>query len=131
MSDFVSAAPPSGGVKWEELKGKLLVLEPLALEQGIQTTYGTADAVRANIHVLTGPGEAEDYADCLVFPKVLAGQLKGQIGKKVVGRLGQGSAKASQSPPWILEEAGPDDMAKAQEWLSRQQPTVTSAQAPF
>lgn len=131
MSEFVSAAPPSGGITWADHKGKLLIVEPIALEQGIQTVHGLSDAVKANVHVLTGPGESEDYLDTLVFPKVLAGQLKGQIGNKVVGRLGQGAAKPGQSAPWLLEEATPDDLTKAQEWLAKQKPAVTSAQAPF
>jgi hypothetical protein len=131
MSEFVSAAPPSGGIKWDDLKGKLLVIEPLSLEQGIQTAYGVADAVKANVHALTGPDQAEDYPETLVFPKLLASQLKGQIGNKVVGRLGQGQAKSGQSAPWLLEEASADDLTKAKEWLDKQKPAVQSAQAPF
>lgn len=131
MSDFVSAAPPSGGITWIDHKGALLVIEPLSVESGIHTTFGDADAVKANVHVLTGPAESEDYPDCLVFPKLLASQLRGQIGRKVVGRLGQGSAKPGQSAPWLLEEATPDDLKKAQEWLTKQAPAVTSAAAPF
>lgn len=131
MSEFVSAAPPSGGITWADHKGKLLIIEPLSVEAGIQTSFGAADAVKANIHVLTGPAESEDYPDALVFPKLLASQLKGQIGNKVVGRLGQGVAKPGQSAPWLLEEATADDIEKAQAWLSKQKPAVTSAAAPF
>ena len=131
MSEFVSAAPPSGGVNWSEMKGKLIIFEPISLETGIQTAYGVADAVKANVHVITGPGESEDHPDTLVFPKVLASQLKGQIGKKVVGRLGSGVAKPGQSAPHVLEEATPDDIKKAQEWLAAQKPAVTSAAPPF
>ena len=131
MSEFVSAAPPSGGIKWEDLKGKLLVIEPASFEAGIQTSFGAADAVKADVHVITGPGESETHAEALVFPKLLASQLKGQIGKKVVGRLGQGTAKPGQSAPWLLEEATPDDITKAQEWLTSRAPAVTSAAAPF
>lgn len=132
MSEFVSAAPPSGGIKYDDHKGSLLIIEPLSLEQNVQTSFGPADPVRANVYVLTGPGEAEDHLDTLIFPKVLAGQLKGQIGRKVVGRLGQGTAKPGQSAPWLLEEATPDDLEKAQAWLTtRAQPAVTSAVAPF
>lgn len=130
MSEFTSAAPPSGGITWADHSGKLLVIEPLALETGIATTFGTADAVRANVYVLTGPGDSEDFEDTLVFPKVLAGQLKRSIGAKVVGRLGQGNAKAGQSAPWLLLEATPDDMEKAQAWLAARKP-VTSAAPPF
>lgn len=131
MSEFVSAAPPSGGITWADHQGKLLIIEPTSFESGIQTSFGTADAVKADVHVITGPGESEDYPECLVFPKLLASQLKGQIGRKVVGRLGQGQAKPGQSAPWLLNEATADDIAKAQEWLSRKAPAVTSAAPPF
>jgi hypothetical protein len=127
MSEFVSAAPPSGGITWADHKGKLLIAEPLTFEAGINTAFGTADAVKANIHVLTGPDEAEDYPEALVFPKLLASQLKGHIGSKVVGRLGQGAAKPGQSAPWLLEEASADDLEKAKAWLEKQKPALTSA----
>lgn len=131
MSEFVSAAPPSGGITWADHKGKLLIIEPQSFEQGIPTAFGDADAVKANVHVITGPGESEDFPEALVFPKLLASQLKGQIGKKVVGRLGTGTAKPGQSAPWLLEEATAEDLTKAQEWLAKQAPSVTSASAPF
>src|SRR5689334_19277462 len=110
MSEFVSAAPPSGGITWADHTGKLLIIEPTSFETGIQTSFGSADAVKANIHVITGPGESEEFPEALVFPKLLASQLKGQIGRKVVGRLGQGTAKPGQSAPWLLEEATADDL---------------------
>lgn len=136
MSDeFTSAAPPSGGVTWADHKGKLLVIEPLSYETGIKTVHDRtaegSDAVRANVYVITGPGESEDFEDTLVFPKVLQGQLKRQIGKKVVGRLGQGQQKPGQSAPWILAEATADDIAKAQAWqAARSTPAFASAAAP-
>lgn len=132
MSEFVSASAPSGGIKFDEYKGSLLIIEPLSVEVGIQTAFGTADAVKANVHALTGPTESDDYDETLIFPKVLAGQLKSNIGKRVVGRLGQGTAKPGQSAPWVLEPATAEDLTKAQAWLeARKQPAVTSAQAPF
>ena len=71
--------------------------------------------------------------DTLVFPKLLQSQLRSQIGKKVLGRLGQGSAKPGQSAPWLLNEASADDIAKAEAWVrANPAPTgVTSAAAPF
>lgn len=131
MSEFVSASPPSGGITWADHAGALLVIEPLAIEQSIKTVHGDANPVRANVHILTSPGEAETFDDCLVFPKVLAGQLRGQIGKKVVGRLGQGLAKPSQTAPWVLEPATDEDLAKAKAWLEKSKPTLTSAAPPF
>ena len=132
MSEFVSAAPPSGGITWADHKGALLVIEPLSFEAGIGTAFGVADAVKANVHVLTAEGGSEDYEETLVFPKLLASQLKSQIGNKVVGRLSQGQAKPGQSAPWLLEAATEEDLAKARAWLaSRAVPQVTSAAAPF
>lgn len=133
MSDFVSAAPPSGGITWADHKGSLLIIQPTSVEAGIQTSFGSADAVKADVYVLTGPDTSEDYPDCLVFPKVLASQLKGQIGNKVVGRLNQGQAKPGQSAPWILDAATPDDIEKAKAFLAKTAPVVTTPQAaaPF
>lgn len=135
MSEFVSAAPPTGGITWEDQNGKLLIIEPLSVEAAIETTVGTKPAVRANVYVLTGPHEAEEFMDALVFPKVLQGQLRGQIGKKVVGRLGQGVKKPGQSAPWVISEATAEDIEKAKAYLANKGVTsaapAQAAQAPF
>lgn len=131
MSEFVSAAPPSGGINWEDLNGKLLIIEPLSVENGVKTSFGDKTAVKATVHVLTGPGESEDFDDAMLFPTLLVSQTKNQIGQKVVGRLGQGTAKPGQKPPWLLEEATPDDIEKAQEWLVKRVSVVASAKPPF
>lgn len=135
MSEFVSAAPPTGGIDWKDHNGNLLIIEPLAVESGIQTVHGPSDAVRANVYVLTGPGQAEEFADTLIFPKLLQGQTRGQVGKKVVGRLGQGTAKPGQSAPWVIQPASGDDIEKAKAYLSAQTLTAAApapgAQAPF
>lgn len=131
MSEFVSASPPSGGIEWEDHNGKLLVIEPLTVETGIKTSFGEKDAVRGNVHVLTGPTESEDYPDCLVFPKLLIGQLRGNLGSKVVGRLEQGVAKPGQKPPWRLAEATEDDLAKASAWLKARTSSSLKSAAPF
>lgn len=128
MSEFVSAAPPSGGITWEDHNGKLLIIEPLAVESGIQTVHGASDAVRANVYVLTGPDTAEEFNDTLIFPKLLQGQTRGQIGKKVVGRLGQGMKKPGQNAPWVIEEATAEDIEKAKAYLANK--GVTGATPP-
>lgn len=132
MSMFAAPSAPSGGITWADHKDALLLIEPLSFEAGMSTAFGTADAVRANVHVIDGPGAGESYEDTLIFPKILASQTKNQIGQKVLGRLGQGQAKAGQSAPWLLNEATADDIAKAEAWVKNNQaPAVTSAQAPF
>lgn len=130
--DIVSAPPPSSGIVWEDHKGKLLIIEPLSWETDIQTAFGLSDATKANIYVLTGPDTAEEYREALIFPKILASQTKSNIGRKVVGRLGQGNAKPGQSAPWLLEEALPDDLVKAKAYLEKSaRSTLTSAEPPF
>lgn len=129
MTEIVSAAPPSGGITWADHQGNLFILAPTSAEK-IQTSFGESDAVRADVWILTGPDTAEEFLDTLVFPKVLAGQLRKNIGQKVVGRLGQGNAKPGQSAPWLLEPATPDDLAKAQAFIAKQSGPVSAA-APF
>lgn len=132
MSQFAQPSAPSSGIKWESFKGSLLLIDPKELRPGIQTTFGEADAVEADVHVIDGPGAGESYDSTLVFPKLLAAQLKNQIGQRVLGRLGQGQGKPGQSPPWILSEASTADIAKAEAWVAqRAASSVKSAEAPF
>ena len=102
---FAAPAPPGSGIKWDELSGRLLLVEPTAVKTDIKTSYGDADAVVADIAILDGDPKGDTYPEALVFPKVLQGQLKSKLGEKVLGRLGQGTAKPGQSAPWLLEEA--------------------------
>ena len=131
MSEIVSAPSPTGGIDWSAAKGSLIIAKPTEVERGIQTQYGQTDAVRADVFILTGPTEADEYIDCLIFPKVLFNQLRSQLGKTVVGRLGQGAAKGNQSAPWLLEEATPEDIEKARGFLDKTQPALATAKPPF
>lgn len=127
---FVSASAPGAGIQWEELNGKLLVIEPLGVETGIKTVHGESDAVRANVYALTGPETSDDYKDTLIFPKVLIGQTKGHIGDMICGRLGQGEKKPGQSAPWIILEATADDLDKAQHWDNARSKSTFATTAP-
>lgn len=106
MSTDPFAAPAAAnGIKWADVNGALLLIEVRDVEKDIDTTFGKTDAVRADIAVLDGTGKGDTYPDCLIFPKGLQSQLRSRIGQKVLGRLGQGAAKAGQSAPWLLQEA--------------------------
>ena len=132
MSMFEKPSTPSGGITWADHKGALLLIEPVSFESQIATSFGAADAVKATVHVIDGPGAGESYDDTLIFPKLLVSQTKSAIGKKVLGRLSQGSAKPGQSAPWLLAEASAEDIAKAEQWVTQQATSsVTSAAAPF
>ena len=110
--EFATPATASG-IRWEDLNGSLLLIEVDSLETGVTTKFGPADAIRANVTVLDGDRTGEEFNDTLVFPKVLVSQLRPNVGKKVLGRLGQGQAKSSQSPPWMLHDATDADKAIA------------------
>lgn len=132
MSMFAQPSAPGDGIKWDNHKGALLLIEPLSLESQVQTSFGPADAVKAHVNVIDGPGAGDSYTETLIFPKLLVSQTKNQIGAKVLGRLGQGTQKPGQSAPWLLQEATADDITKAEAWVRQnQQPTVTSAAPPF
>lgn len=128
---FSTPAAPSGGIDLKAHLQALILVEPVSLEEKVQTVHGPSDAIKANVHVLDGAGAPESYAETLIFPKILVGQLKSQIGQKVLGRLGQGTAKPGQSAPWVLNEASAEDIAKAEAWVAQNAPAVTSATAPF
>ena len=132
MSSFVAPSAPGDGIKWVDHLGSLLLIDVLGVEADIKTVHGLSTAVRANVAVVDGNKEGETYDDTLIFPKILASQTKNNVGSKVLGRLSQGNAKAGQSAPWILAEATPDDIAKAEAWVAANaKPAVTSAEAPF
>lgn len=126
---FAAPAAPGAGVKWETLSGRLVLVQPHSLETNILTTFGTADAVRADVVVLDGPEAGTKYDDTLIFPKVLQSQLKNRVGEKVLGRVSQGQAKPGQSAPWMLTEATEADIKVGVAWLEKT--SVSSAKPPF
>ena len=108
---YETPAPAAGGIDYEPLMGHLLIFRVVGLETGILTVHGVKDAIRADVvDVDTG----ETWPDALIFPRVLISQLRPKVGGKVLGRLGQGNAKPGQKAPWLLSEATPDDLARAQ-----------------
>lgn len=135
MGNYATPGAPADPVNWQELTGSLLLVKPLSVETGIQTVHGAASAVRANMTVLDGPQRGREYADALVFPRMLQAQLKSRIGKMVLGRLTQGQAKPGQTAPWVLDAATDADKQIADQYRARNsQPTYAapaSAQAPF
>jgi hypothetical protein len=119
---LVAAQVTTDGIDWKSYKGKLFVVEPLAVEKGIKTKFSkpgeTKDAVRANVYVLTGKGKHEEFEDTLIFPGYLQAATKRKIGSYVVGRLTQGDDDSKGNPPWLFAEPTPSDMAKASEFVA-------------
>jgi hypothetical protein len=126
MSVLAKPPPPSKGVRWADYHHSLLLFDVKEVEEGVKTAYGEADAVRADLNVVDGAGKGDAVPDTLVFPKVLAGQLRRRVGQQTYGRLGQGNAKPSQSPPWVLDDPSDADTALVEQWLGMGQPTLPS-----
>lgn len=123
MSDNPFRSPASSsGIVWEEHKGRLLLIEPEAVESDIPTSFGDKDAVRAHITVIDAPDQPEIYVSALIFPGVLVSQTRPLIGEKVLGRLGQGVAKSGQKPPWRLDDATDDDISTGMRYLDSRTP---------
>jgi hypothetical protein len=105
MTDPFATPGSTSRMDYNQLNGKLLLVEPHKLEEGVSTSLGVKDAIRADVTILDGPTAGASFYDTLIFPRVLIGQLRSRLGQKVLGRLGQGVANPGQSPPWTLSRA--------------------------
>ena len=141
MSSSPFAAPAqASGIQWESHLGRLLLIEPKELEKDIETSFGSKDAVRADVTVIDAPEAPEVFTDALIFPGVLISQTRSLIGEKVLGRLGQGQAKSGQKPPWRLEDPTEADITIGVKYLDSREPrnanpfaaaSTESKQPPF
>ena len=117
MTEYATPGAPGGDkLPLADLSGALLRIDVLEALRDVDTTFGKANPVRANVAVLDGEHKADTYDDTLIFPRVLVSQLAGAVGQVVVGRLGKGTAKAGQSAPWLLSAATGEDIAVAQKY---------------
>lgn len=135
-SPFAAPATTSG-IDLKALNGSLLCITVRSVERDIQTSYGPTDAIKADVAVLDGADKGDEYNETLIFPRVLRSQLESKIGEKVLGRLGQGTAKPGQSAPWMLAAATPADVEVGVAYLangfSKPQASATTAagEPPF
>jgi arginine/ornithine N-succinyltransferase beta subunit len=125
-------APTQGGgdsVKVADLAGKLLIITPVEHKREITTVHGVTDAVEVNIVDLDGD---ETHNNILFFNIALKNALKDKIGQKVLARIGQGTAKAGKSAPWVLIDAtgNPDDLAKANAFIGGGNAKASAPAAP-
>lgn len=137
MSTTEYADPTSGSgdkLPLNDLNGALLRIEVLEALSDVQTSFGPANPVRARVIPLDGEHKKTVFDDALIFPRVLVSQLKGNVGKVVLGRLGKGQAKPGQSAPWTLVAASDADKAlalKAEAWLATQAAAAPANDDPF
>jgi hypothetical protein len=106
------------GVPLDEVIGSLLMLDVHEQVDEIQTSFGPASPIRADVFVLDGAHKGDEYVDALIFGRVLIGQLRSSVGQQVLGRLARGQAKAGQSAPWKLDVATDADRAVGERFLA-------------
>lgn len=124
---------PSQGdqVKIPELLGALVLIYVRELRTGITTPYGEKEAIACDLHVLDGPKAGEISDNALIFQGALIGALRGATGgDPVLGRIGQGTAKNGQSPPYILLPFTDADAAVATAWIQAQTQRHVQQPAP-
>lgn len=111
--------PGSGGdqLPIDDLSGALLLVSVHEETTPIETKFGPSTAIRADVAVLDGARKGEVFADTLIFPRVLKAQLRGSVGGKVLGRLGQGENKKG-NPPWQLANATDGERETGRKYLA-------------
>lgn len=128
MANDPFSNPASGGrFSAADHKGKLLLVTPTGYKEGIETTFGTKDAVEADIVILDeqSPADSEKIEGALLFGGVLIGQTKSKVGKGLIlGRLNQGTAKKGQQPPWTLDDPTDEDKTTGRAYLATQAPQL-------
>lgn len=106
--DFTAPAQSSDLWRPADSVGHLLVIAPTGIETEVQTSYGMSDAVRADVHDITG---LATWTQTLIFSGTLVGALRPRIGSRVLTRLDQGAAKPGKSAPYILTDMSGDQTA--------------------
>lgn len=106
------------GIQLKDHLGELIVFIGCVLEPDVQTTFGTSNAARVAIAVpLDGEQAGEVFYDSLLFGKAMVPALTQAESDIVVGRLGQGAAKAGQNAPYILTDPTDEEVAAVTAWL--------------
>jgi len=114
--------PSAGGDKipFDELTGALALFWVRDHLSGVPTPFGDKDPVRADVHILDGPQAGTVYDGSLIFQGALVGALKAAVGgDPVLARIGQGTAKPGQKPPFVLNPFTAADATAATAYIQR------------
>lgn len=127
--DLFDGPGTTTAIKWDDHNGQLV----LVWAKGIKpfTWEGeTKDVVEADVVVLDPPGSGPiEYSGVLIFPRVMQGQVRANIGRNRpnLGRVGKGEAKPRQTAPWILTDPNEQDKQMANAYLKN--PNAKPAEA--
>lgn len=117
-------------IKWADHEGRLVLIWP-KVEKPFEYDGETKNVIEAKVVVLDPPaGLPVEYANTVIFPRVMQGQVRGNIGKNRpnLGRIGKGEAKPRQSPPWILVDPNENDKKLAVAFLTNPNVVTTAAE---
>lgn len=119
---FSDPAGPGSGDRITDLVGELLLIKPLDISRQIKTTIGEADAVRADVGILSGARAGEVSRGMLVFQRALFRDLEQSLNDPnaqfVLARLSIGEAKGNKSAPYIFLTASDADKTLARQFLA-------------
>jgi hypothetical protein len=107
-------------IKWSDHEGQLVLIWP-KVEKPFEYDGETKNVIEARVVVLDPPGGTPiEYGTTVIFPRVMQGQVRGNIGRNRpnLGRVGKGEAKPRQSPPWILVDPNENDKKLAVQFLT-------------
>jgi len=107
-------------IKWADHEGRLVLIWPKE-EKPFEYDGETKNVIEARVVILDAPGGTPvEYSNTVIFPKVMQGQVRGNIGRgrPNLGRVGKGEAKPRQSPPWILIDPNENDKQLAVKFLT-------------
>lgn len=117
---FATPAGPGSGEKITDFEGHLLLVTPTEHVEGMDTSIGKSDVVRADMVVLDGDRPGYEVPDILVFQTALRRDLLRVLNgtaPMMLGRLGRGTAKQGKSAPWIFAPPTDEDKTLARQYL--------------
>jgi hypothetical protein len=122
MTEALFDAPaPTSAIKWADHEGRLVLVWPHVVKQFVFENGETGDVIEGRVIVLDAPGGTPvEYGNTVIFPKLLQGQVRGNIGKNRpnLGRVGKGQAKPGKTAPWILLDPNENDKQLAVKFLT-------------
>lgn len=121
MSDLFDDPGAAEQLDLNSVDGRLLLIKPLSFKDKLTTTFGEKDAIEADVHVLDGDKAGRVYRGVYIFPLVLQGQLRGNVGtgRFNLGRLTRKTpSRPGTNPAWALTTASEEDKATARKYLA-------------
>lgn len=125
---FARGSKTGDGAKIKDDMGAAVLVRPKEFIQGMKTSQGLSDCVRADWVVLDGPNQGAVRKDSLIFNQVLISSLEDLPGTAtpfLVGVVGMGEAKGGKNAPLLFLDPQPEHVelavqaAQAHGWVAQ------------